>query len=345
MSPRRFFATFTAAGTSTRESDLTRLVVVLLWASLAVVQVQRLSADPIRCYSQPECRVGDPAPGCSCNQYLDSDTGRCENCLVCCQEGKHQISRCERDHNSVCSLCAPGVQFLDGDALLCRNCSVCASDEKQVAPCTTDRDTQCQPRCQDHQYYAAGLDRCFFNCELCQHGCTTSDTSGTKCQCQPSQCYLETDLLCETNQCVTTEPPPPDVTSTLAHRSNGLPTWGIGLISIGVVIGIVAFSAGSMILSFCTRKSPQTDLEMNEPGINTKPSMLTGRYINEPGALFHKHHPLFETGRKCGHYSPGSSTRSSSMRSGSIRTNSIRNSPKTHGVNAQSSRSENITPI
>jgi hypothetical protein len=344
MSPPRFFATFTAAGRSTRESDLTRLVVVLLWASLALVQVQRLSADPTLCStnSETECRVSDPAPGCSCNQYLDSDTGHCENCLVCCQEGKHEVSQCSRDQNAVCSLCVPGVQFYDGETSLCRNCSVCASDEKQVVPCTTDRDTQCQPRCQLHQYYAAG--RCFFNCELCQHGCTTSDASGTKCQCQPSRCYMEHDLLCVTNQCATTEPPSPDVAGTLADRSNALPTWGIGLISIGVVIGIVAFSAGSMILSFCTRKSPQADLEMNEPGVNTKPSMLTGRYVNEPGALFRKHHPLFETSRKYGHYSPGSSTRSSSVRSGSIRTNGIRNSPKTHGL-IQSSRSENATPI
>ena len=337
----RYVATWTH-GSHSQESNLTRLFVVCLWAALALVQVQRLSANPIECSTstESECVVNDPAPGCSCNQYLDSSTG-CEDCLVCCQEGKYEISQCSTDQNTVCSPCKPGAQFYHAATSLCRNCSVCASDKREVDPCTTERDTQCQPKCQKTQYYAADLKRCIFNCELCPHGCVSTSSSGTKCRCQPSQCYVDHDLLCETNVCTTTEPPPPEVTGTLADRSNELPAWGIGLISIGVVIGIVAFSAGSMILSFCTRKSPQADPEMNEPGVNTKPMLMMGR---QPGALFHKQHPLFEARWKYGHYSPGSSSRSSSIRSGSIRTNSLRKSPNIHGV-VQSVRSENATPI
>lgn len=335
-------STPTTTSVRNRDSNLTRLVVVLLWAVLAIVQIQRLSADPALCGpSSDECQVSNPAPDCSCHQYLNSSTGRCEDCRNCCQEGKYTASECLSDLDAVCSPCVPGLQFYDTTAAVCRNCTVCASDETKITACTTEQDTHCLPKCLGKQYvYVADLDRCIFNCELCPHGCTTSD----KCRCQPSQCYLEHDLLCENNQCSTSETPPSEVTGTVDDRSNDLPTWGIGLISIGVVIGIVAFSAGSMILSFCTRKSPQADPEMNEPGVNSKPPM--GHYPgNQPGALFHKHRPLFEASRKYGHCSPGSSTRSSSVRSGSIRTNSIRNSPKTHGVIFHSPRTDKSTPI
>ena len=307
-----------------RNSNLTRLIAILLWAVLALVQIQQLVAECVT--PSTECRVSDPADGCSCNQHLDRSTDECTDCRDCCLEGLIEVASCSRESDTQC--CVPGKQFYNRETTSCQNCTVCSSDEKRVAECTLEADTQCQPKCQPHQYYAPDLERCIFNCKLCVHGCITSDT--TRCRCQPSQCYLSHDLLCDNDQCSTDETPPVETGETSSNGTNDLPPWGIGLISIGVVIGIVAFSAGTMILGFCTQTSPPVDVE-SELGVNTKPPLGTR------GALLNGH-LVFDKGRKYG-YSSSSSVWASG---GSGRSNySSRNSSRPHSL----PRPENATPI
>ena len=322
------------------DSNLTRLVTILLWAALALVQIQHLSADGIPCETDSnECRVSNPADGCTCHQFLDKTTDECRNCRNCCDEGQVEISACSRDSDTQCSTCVPGIQFYNRATSTCQNCTVCAQDEQAISKCTVSADTQCQPRCQEHQYYAADLDECIFNCKLCKHDCITSSGS-TRCRCQPSRCYDFNDLLCKNYLCEQESTTPLEATGTVDDKSNDLPAWGIGLISIGVVIGIVAFSAGTMILGFCTRKSPLIDVE-SESGIHSKTS-LDGRYAsNQPGALLCGH-SVFDKGRMYG-YSAGGGVwpGGGGSRAGSVRTNSIRSNSKTHSL----PRLEKATPI
>lgn len=298
-----------------RRTNHTRLIVICLWAVLASIQIHELSVNA--------CPVEKPAPDCESNQYLEGDTCTCKNCTNCAELGQFELNSCTSSRNAVC-----------------QNCTICKVDEWVVAACTSTEDTRCQHRCQSHQYYVPEENRCHFKCTLCQYGCVTSGT--TRCQCYPSVCYAETDILCDTNLCTSTTAPPTEVTGTVDSKSNELPTWGIGLISIGVVIGIVAFSAGSMILSFCTRRTSQIDdeEEINSTG-DFKP-VLIGQYSSgHPGPFLHL---PSQQKNKYSPNSPRTSSASSSIRSGSLRGSNIRNSPKAVR-SMQVPRPENATPI
>lgn len=325
---------------NTRTLDFTRLVVILLWAALATIQIQRLSADHVPCGSTDECRVSNSADLCGCNQYNNSGNNSCEDCVKCCEQGQVEIEPCAEDSNAVCSQCTVGEQFFNLDTFECENCVTCKTDEQMITECSIHENTKCRPRCQPHQYYIEDENKCQFKCELCQFSCVTTGTP--RCKCQPAECYADTDILCEHNICTTTQVSTVEVTSTVDNESNELPTWGIGLISIGVVIGIVAFSAGSMILSFCTRKTNRPDddeeQQIRDQERDSKP-VLMGRYINGQPSPFlypnhykHHHHHSSDSHRKYGHLSNTS------------RTNSLRNSPKALRV-VPSPRTDNATPI
>ena len=326
-----------------RRVDHTRLVITVVLAVLASFQIQELAGNPVPCPTEMI-----PPPGCECNQYLD---GSCRNCSDCEALGQVTVDPCTKVRDAVCSECIKNQQFFNDETLRCQNCTECAVDERIVVDCTIEEDRQCQPRCQPHQYYDAVLNRCLFACEKCQYGCLDSGTP--RCRCNPADCYSETDLLCVNNMCTPSTAPPTEATKSATPGSDPLPTWGIGLISIGVVIGIVAFSAGSMILSFCTRKTTPI-AEDAEPPSDSK-SVLVGREryplpIGHHSPFIH-HHSALEKYR----YSPnaprtnsnassiGSSKRGGSF-SGGGRTNSHRSSPKALRL-AQVPRTENATPI
>lgn len=329
----------------TRRPNFTRLIVILLWSVLASIHVQELYADDIDCTATVEdCRVSDPAPDCGCNQYLDEseDNHVCRNCTDCCSDGKAQIEPCSKNQDAQCSACVPGAQFYDRDVLECKNCTVCREDEQRVTECSISKDTLCTALCQTPQYYAEG--RCHIDCSLCPSGCVTTGTA--RCRCQPSNCYHDTDITCKNNICGTTGTTPIEVTGTVGDDSNELPTWGIGLISIGVVIGIVAFSAGSMILGFCTRRTSQVEEDVEQASaFEPKPSLVS-RY-GQPNPFLHHNanHPAIDMNR--GRYSPNAvkaNGRNGSLRNGSLRANSVRNSPK--ALRSMSApRVENATPI
>ena len=316
---------------SGKRIDLTRLVVVSLWAALACLQIQRLSADPTPCPNSVECRVENPADGCGCNQYSDEGQNVCVDCVNCCSRGQAEAAPCTTYSDTMC--CEPGVQYFNSATSQCENCTICKSNEQKVAECTITEDTQCQPRCHPHQYYAEG--QCFFNCELCEYGCVTTGTA--RCRCYPTNCFSDTDLLCGNNLCAAMGTTSVEITGTVDNEPNGLPTWGIGLISIGVVIGIVAFSAGSLILSFCTKKTSQ--IEEDVEAENLPKSVLPGRYVTgHPSPFLHHYrHPGDPR------YSPNS-PRTNSLRNSSVRANSIRTSPKAPRV-MPAPRVENATPI
>ena len=303
------------------------------------VQIRELAADPlpdspIPCGVDRMCIVDNPAPGCNCTQYLDVESGSCKTCTSCCTSGQVEVQSCSQVNDTVCT-CIEGSEFFNSETQRCQACSACNEDERISADCTAMEDTKCVSQCPERYYYVPEMGGCVVDCEQCTHGCTTSGTP--RCQCQPSHCYAETDALCENNICSTTSAPTTiESTERTDSGSNDLPPWGIGLISIGVVIGIVAFSAASMILSFCTRKTPQVVEEDGDPAHESK-SVLIGQYANGHPNPFLHHHSL-EKNR----YAPRTTCKS--FRTGSVRTNSIRNSPKAIRT-VQVPRPENATPI
>ena len=224
-----------------RTVDNTQCVVILFWSLLACLRIQDLSALE-----------------CGPNQYRVS--GQCQNCTSCEVLGQLTLEKCSHYQDTACSACNMGVQYFDMQAGECKNCSICNETQREVEECTSGTDALCIERCQSYQTYKNGL--CGFKCELCIFGCVTLGTP--RCRCSPQECYSETDLLCRNNLCTDPTTRPTEVARTLRPQSNELPTWGIGLISIGVVVGIVAFSAGSMILSFCTKKATFSDENVEE---------------------------------------------------------------------------------
>lgn len=290
-----------------RRVDYTHLVVMTLWTILASIQLQETLAA--------ECRS---------NQYFDASEQRCKNCTDCETRGQLELASCSEYQDAACSSCDMTTQFFDRDTGKCQNCTQCGEDQRQNSECTLDEDASCTNLCSSHQYYDLELKQCLFNCDLCSFGCVT--LGAPRCRCSPSNCYSETDLLCANNICTEPTVAQTEATRSSNSQTDNLPTWGIGLISIGVVIGIIAFSAGSMILSFCTRKATIPD-ENVEAGGNSS-ATLVGRYPSGHPSPF-LHHTL-EKYRQ----SPGAHRNS---------MNNVRMSPQS--LRAPSSRPENVTPI
>ncbi|XP_054100324.2 tumor necrosis factor receptor superfamily member 10D [Callithrix jacchus] len=80
-----------------------------------------------------------------------------------CPPGSHRS-----EHNGACIGCTEGVDYTNGsnNLLACRPCTVCKSDEEELSPCTTTRDTEC--RCKPGTFR-----NCSFTemCEKCHTGC------------------------------------------------------------------------------------------------------------------------------------------------------------------------------
>ena len=207
------------------------------------------------------CLIQDiSALECGPNQYRETASGQCQNCTSCELSGQLTLEKCSQYQDTACSACNMPVQYFDMQVGECKNCSICNESQREVEECTSSTDALCIERCQSYQTYKNGL--CVFKCELCIFGCVTLGTP--RCRCSPQECYSETDLLCRNSICTEPTTQPTEVARTLRSQSDELPTWGIGLISIGVVVGIVAFSAGSMILSFCTKKATFSDENVEE---------------------------------------------------------------------------------
>ena len=226
--------------------DGTLAVVLLATAVVFSIQLQEISGDPV-----PRCLLSEPPePGCACYQYWSD--GECRNCTECSSSGQLTLSTCTARNDSTCT-CGES-QFFNATAHRCQNCTVCASFERQTVQCTATRDARCVSKCLPHQFYISEEDRCSFDCKLCRFGCVSTGTA--RCRCKPSNCYAAFDLLCENNLCSATESTLTEASTGLRHSSSDhFPTWGIGLVSIGVVIGIVVFSSGLMVFSYCTQQS------------------------------------------------------------------------------------------
>ena len=141
-------------------------------------------------------------------------------------------------------ICDPKTQYFNGST--CLNCTVCRFDEREIDFCGPNVDRVCERRCRSEFEYVPAEHRCILSCDACESGsCVTGEL---RCLCLPQKCFRDDDTLCERTICVdATEPD--DITAPPPGSSqNNLPAWGVGVISIGVAIGIIAFSGIVVIL-------------------------------------------------------------------------------------------------
>ena len=170
------------------------------------------------------------------------------------------------------SMCTSGESFHNVTVNCCQRCSSCPTGYEMRTPCSTTSDTYCVPSC-PHQALAwnEGEEACVIKCSFCSYEC---DSIERRCVCDPSLCYHPNDLYCDVPiPCtITSSRPTVDDINTGSGNPSSLPPWGIGVIAVGAVLGIVAFSAGFLLMGICTRKKRSEGVESG--GSDNSESML-----------------------------------------------------------------------
>lgn len=167
-----------------------------------------------------------------------------------------QLSRCQMLTN--CS----DNQFWDGTR--CANCSTCSGEREFVEEdCTPSADTRCN-RCPVNFKFSSNFRVCLLQCETCPlQKCSTEFRSESQCECRlPMNCYSPGDVFCESpkDECVPTQPPPPPSPQPPPTQAgdDSLPPWGIGVIAVGAVVGIIAFSSLFLLIGLVGTKKHST---------------------------------------------------------------------------------------
>ena len=287
---------------------------------------------------------------CGPSQYLVD--GLCKNCTNCSEVGRDKISNCTDSSNAVCSQnsseCMEG-EFLN-ETKQCQACKVCGDHEEESKACSATKDRECVPRCTD-PFVWVERQGCVLNCMLCpsKH---CADTQS--CMCNPSSnpdpCYA--DITCNENICTDPTSVPTNNNNPGSSSDNSLPTWGIGLVAIGIVIGIVAFSGCFLAMGFFTSRSREPQ-EIGSEESQTSQNGLVTPSIHRNSAstrLTFVSSPVFsqstiEVLRNSPRLSPCSKPRhgGSSHKASphSMRNNPRGNSPRRHSPK----RSGHITPV
>ena len=150
----------------------------------------------------------------------------------------------------------------------CQHCSSCPKGMVVETPCNSTHDTQCTvPPCVDPHHRYTKNDGCVVDCALCSYDCSAELN---RCICDPDKCYL--DSFCQ----IECQPTMPTTRPTVVLRPgspSSLPSWGIGLIAVGAVLGIVAFSAGFLFMGICTSKRRR---EVDSEGSESSSGVLVG---------------------------------------------------------------------
>ena len=133
--------------------------------------------------------------------------------------------------------------------------------------CNGMHDTQCVSSCVNpHQRFRENFG-CVVDCTLCEYGCLPEEN---RCECDPNKCYQAE--FCQFERNCDSEPTQPSRPSvSVPGNPSTLPSWGIGLIAVGAVIGIVAFSAAFLFMGVCTTKRRR---EVDSEGSDNSGSVL-----------------------------------------------------------------------
>ena len=172
-------------------------------------------------------------------------------------------------------------QFLNSTSGACQQCTRCGQLGLQpVQACNATNDAVCERCPNPNEYYAIALMGCTLDCALCPRGCPKGKEG--ECDCSFDKCL--TGIMCDVNTC-TPDPPTTETPSITSPTTTSPPTqpvvlphWGIALVSIGVILGIVLFSALFVLLGlFTSRRRGQHDDFNSNSSSNMKCGSLADR--------------------------------------------------------------------
>lgn len=158
---------------------------------------------------------------------------------------------------NISSACIAGVSWLDVVSGCCVSCSPCNGDKMLVGrQCNVTHDAVCA--CARPTYFESKTGTCDVECRYCPtRECVRDGTLGeSRCLCKKPECHSKRDIYCENERCHQTTT---TVSTTFTRRSNNpgpniLPGWGIGLIAVGIVVGIVLFASCFLCVGFITAR-------------------------------------------------------------------------------------------
>ena len=144
--------------------------------------------------------------------------------------------------------CTSGQTF-NPETGCCHSCRSCSGREMLVLSiCNATHDTVCG--CETPFFLDTTDNQCHLNCNLCPRSCSTI-RGVTRCNCNRPSCHPADDLYCRHEilyPCRETVAPPTEPTRPPPEMPgidgpNSLPPWGIGLIAVAIVIGIILFAS------------------------------------------------------------------------------------------------------
>lgn len=207
-----------------------------------------------------------------------------------------------RQANSVCS----SGQYWNSSNSCCMQCTNCNSkNQAEETPCNRTHNAVCVPLCDAPKRWSSRDRACVISdCSRCP---TKQCREGLDaCLCGP--CYTGDTCSILKDECVGPQPSNPSDRSDPGEETTINPLT-VGLIAIGVVIGIVAFSSCFLLFGLCTTKKRRvTDnqgSENSESGLvaprgftnSTRSSYMSGMsssttmYMNRHSVLEILRHP------------------------------------------------------
>ena len=161
-------------------------------------------------------------------------------------------------------------QFLDVDRSCCVACTSCAPPG-ELTRCNRTHDAVCVPPCPLGMEWNFPNQKCIISdCGSCQEGQCLSLT-----QCLCDHCHTGTTCLIQKEECTDAGDAIDKGPDTSSSSLNPLT---IGLIAIGVVIGIIVFSACFLLFGFCTTKQ-QRQVTENQGSENSESGLITSRAL------------------------------------------------------------------
>lgn len=180
-----------------------------------------------------------------------------------------QIGNCSRLNPDVPSSCVEGETYLDSGTGCCERCNPCRAHSEMIviSQCTLTEDSQCG--CDQPLFLSSGT--CYIDCRACPilPGSDIGEcvVGYPRCKCLKPECYEDHDFYCRHDICPPPSPPPTPrngstitttVTTVFILDSNSLPSWGFGLIAIGIVIGIIIFASCFLCMGLSTLRGKRS---------------------------------------------------------------------------------------
>lgn len=166
----------------------------------------------------------------------------------------------------------PSNQFMNLSRPCCMQCTDCnLRGLNQQSPCNATHDAVCVPFCPSLKHWSERDRKCVISdCSKCPGGRCLEGLEACYCG---NDCYTGDTCLQIRDECKS-ESPSVKITSP-ETMSTSLNPLSIGLIAIGVVIGIVAFSSCFLLFGLCTTK--QRRIAENQGSENSESGLVTGR--------------------------------------------------------------------